>query len=240
VTDSITGYTYHRNFVLPDDLPRLEQAIDQTGARLLIIDPALVFFGNKDTCRPNEVFVLLSLLHELLQKKQIACILLRHPHKGASHNALYRALNGIAFIGLARTELLLINDPCDEQMTMLVHMKSPIHELAPTLHFNVSSDTSPDSIVSWHGTSPYSSQEALSTHSMDCKLGALRSDILRILQDHAPEPFSPLEIAEQLPHVPLNTLRVTLRRMANDGQIEQTVRGQYSMPASHVPVPITA
>src|SRR5581483_1613107 len=83
--------------------------------------------------------------------------------------------------------------------------------------------------VSWHGTSPYSSQQILFTLSLEPKPGTLRAAILRILRQNSPTTFSPLAIAKQLSHIPLNTLQVTLRRMANDQQIEQPVRGQYCL-----------
>ncbi|SRR5579884_1843274 len=280
VTDPSTGYTYQRSFSLLDDFLLLEQAIDQAQARLLILDPTPLLFGQKDTCTAHEVFHHLSLLSALLAKKQVACLLLRHPHKGAYQTTLSHALSSLASLGLPRTELLLTNDPCHEHLSLLVHTRSILGDPAPTLSFSLSSsaptapinsltaplnvspsptnipsvpsaspNTSPAPInvspvplstspaptissipsLSWHGTSSYSPQQALFSLSLEPKLGALRSNIFRILQRNATKTFSPLEMAKQLPHIPLNTLQNTLRRMANDHQISQPARGQYGL-----------
>ncbi len=260
VTDPSTGYTYHRPFSLPDDLLRLEQAIDQAHARLLILDPTPLFFGQKEPCTAHEVFLFLSLLSALLAKKQVACLLLRSPHKGISQNTTSHALSSLASLGLPHTELLIANDPCHEHMSLLVHTRSITGDLVPTLNFSLSSSASPaptntspastnvpttslnasspffnlspaptPASLSLHGTSSYSPQQVLLTLSLEPKSGTLRAEILRILRQHSPKTFSPLEMAQLLPHVPLNTLQVTMRRMANDQQIQQPSRGQYAL-----------
>src|SRR5205807_3103109 len=54
-TNPRTGDSYERPFRLPDDLDILIKAILRVRAKLVVIDPLMAIFGNKDTYKDTEV-----------------------------------------------------------------------------------------------------------------------------------------------------------------------------------------
>jgi hypothetical protein len=103
-----------------------------------------------------------------------------------------------------------------------------------TLAFHVSSDER-DGLpyVCWDEACDYSMQEIFSPSSSSTgeapKRTGARDEILRVLEEHAPDALSPTEVAEALPETPLNTVKGTLSRMVKDRVIELVARGKYGV-----------
>lgn len=227
-TDAKTGYTYNRPFGLPDDLELLEEAMKRVSAKLVIIDPVMSILGGKDTYKDNEVRSILAPVQMLIEKAGAACILVRHLTKSRGDNPLYAGGGSIAFIGLARLGLMVMKDPLDEEKCVFVHIKSNIGKLAVPLSYSIVSDEQEGDdrpYVYWQGESQHTLQDLMSQSTS--KPGSGRLDILRILKERYPEALTPQELQEALPEMTINNLRVTLKRMAEDGQIEKSARGLY-------------
>jgi DNA-binding transcriptional ArsR family regulator len=231
-TDLGTGYTYDRPFLLPDDLPTLERAIERVQAKLIIIDPLMAIFGNRDTYKDSEVRMILAPLQMLIEKADATCLVIRHLTKGGGSNALYRAGGSIAFIATARSSLMVLKDPVDETKRVLAHVKSNLSIQAANLSFSIASDEAYGDdrpYICWLGQSSQTLQELLNPSAPTAiqSLGAARQEILSVLQEHYPKAVSAKDLAEALPEINSPTLRMTLKRMAEDGQIEKTGRGEY-------------
>lgn len=241
VTDSSTGFPYRRPFQLAEDLETLAETIDLVQARLLIIDPVMSLFGNKDTYRDNDVRAALAPLQMVLETKMVAGMLVRHLTKGSSsNNALYRGSGSIAFVALARTAMMVVNDPYDPDKSVLLHTKSNIGQIGSQLCFSVQSEEPPEDPrphVCWHGECNYSKEEldaaasdkAVATSHDEHKPTTARDEILRVLEEHAPDAMSLTDVAGALPEISFSTIRVTLSRMVKDGEIEQPARGKYGV-----------
>jgi len=238
-TDAATGLIFRRRFHLAEDLLVLSEVIDRRQARLLIIDPISEVLGGKDTYRDNEVRAALAPLQMLLEEKGVACVLVRHLNKGSSGgNVLYRGQGSIAFVALARSAMMVVRDPYDARKSVLLHTKCNIGKLAPQLCFSVQTGEPPEDTrphVHWHGECHYSDEElsGLSHGSSDSsnerKPNTARDEILRVLEEHAPEAMSPTDISEELPDMSFNTIRSVLSRLVKDGEIEQISRGKYEL-----------
>jgi len=214
VTDAC-GHSYERPFSLFEDLEHLAATIERVQARLVIVDSVMKLLGDKDTYRSNEVLAALTPLQWLLEVKGVAGLLLRHLNKGSSGmNWLYRGQGSIAFVGLVRTAMMVINDPYDPDKSVLLQTKSNISKLAPQLSFSVQYEEDPGDTrphVCWHGECNYSKEEldaassdkAVATAHDEHKPATARDEILRVLEDHAPDAMSPMQVAEELPDVPL-------------------------------------
>ncbi len=203
-----------RNFTLPDDLPYLAQYIDDTSAKLVIIDPVLPTFGKHSVHNDNAVYaVLLPLLH-LVHEKEIACVLTRPLDPEPYQNPLFRGYGAVAFAAIAKSAMLLERDPDNNKQLLLTSTKNGFGELAPTLRLCIF-DEPGSSLVHWQGEYKKPSSSPV------------RSQIRRHLEMHAPEMFTAPEIAGEFPEVPISTIRVRLRQMVDEGQIAQPVRGKY-------------
>jgi hypothetical protein len=238
VRKSVTEEGYERDFMIAEDLARLEEMIDYTQAKLVVIDPIMAVLSNQDVYRDPEVRAMLSPLRKVLKKMQVAGLMVRHLNKGGSSNVLYRGGGSIAFIGSVRTGMMVAKDPYDAKKSLLVHVKTNIGDMGPTLSFSVEKDTRGDAYVSWHGTRDYTwkeifspSSEAANATEGSNKPSTARKQIMQVLEEHAPDALSPLEISNELPDVLFNTVRVTLARMSKEGAIEQSERGKYSVCA---------
>jgi hypothetical protein len=139
-TNPRTGYSYERPFRLPDDLETLVGAIVRVQAKLVVIDPLMAIFGNKDTYKDTEVRMALAPVQVLIEEAGAACLMVRHLTKGGGSSPLYRAGGSIAFIAIARSGLMVLKDPTDESKRVLVHVKSNLSAEAASLSFSIVSD----------------------------------------------------------------------------------------------------
>ena len=228
-TDPVTGYTYERPFTLPHDLPLLEKAIVRMHARLVTIDPIMAIIGSgKDTGKDNEVRALLAPVKMLIEKHKAACIMVRHLNKSGGDHALYRGMGSMAFIGLARTGLMVLREPGEDERRALAHVKSNIGKLAPPLVFRVESDEEQGDdrpYIKWGGHSSYSVAEMLSPSTTQAPSEG-RQEIMALLKEKYPEGMSPSQIAEAVELAQASVL-MTLSRMVKAGQIDKPARGIY-------------
>jgi DNA-binding transcriptional ArsR family regulator len=120
----------------------------------------------------------------------------------------------------------------DETKRVLAHVKSNLSIQAANLSFSIASDEAYGDdrpYICWLGQSSQTLQELLNPSAPTAiqSLGAARQEILSVLQEHYPKAVSAKDLAEALPEINSPTLLMTLKRMAEDGQIEKTGRGEY-------------
>ena len=87
---------------------RIERAIRQTGARLIILDPIQAYVGEKtDMNKANEIRPMFRRLAEIAERTGCAVILIGHLNKAAGGQSAYRGLGSIDFRAAARSVLLI-------------------------------------------------------------------------------------------------------------------------------------
>ncbi len=122
---------------------RLEIAIKETGARLLILDPIQAYIGsNVDINRANEIRPSMKKLGDLAEKYNCAVILIGHMNKGGVGKAIYRGLGGIDFAAAARSVLLVARDPEDESVRAVAPIKSSLAPEGNIVAFKLGSKNS--------------------------------------------------------------------------------------------------
>jgi hypothetical protein len=225
------GEPYDRSFTLAEDLERLEATIKRIHAKLVIIDPLMAIVGNKDPYRDNEVRALLAPLVSMMERHHCACLMIRHLTKGGSGDALvYRGGGSIGIVGVARSALMIQRDPHDEQRCVLAHIKANVGKYAPALTFTIASDEGTKDAhpyVVW-GEAVNLSFRDLQAPPTANKPSTGRDEILRVLQEHYPEEMSLQDIAKELPDITYGNLKMTLKRMVDERQIEKAAsRGRY-------------
>ncbi len=224
---------YERPFTLPDDLPLLARAIEHVQAKLVIIDPVMaVIGGNKDSYRDNEVRSILAPVKMLVEKYQASCIIVRHLTKGGSDNILYRGGGSMAFIGLCRTGLAVARDPQDPTKSVFAHIKTNLGKMAESLNYSIASDEEQGDerpYTVWEGVSTVSANDLLTPPHKNT--GNTRQTIATVIKNNSPDEM-PLHdiieaVSEALPEVTENSIRVTLSRMVEKGEVGKSTRGTY-------------
>jgi AAA domain len=140
------------------DTPILEDALTRTHARLLIVDPLHSYFWSAlDRHRGNESGRALDNLARLAEKHRCCILLVRHLSKRATGRAIHRGLGSIELSGAVRTEFLTGCSPDAPTQPALVHVKSNLGRLAPSLGYSID-DTG---AFYWTGPSNLTPQELL-------------------------------------------------------------------------------
>jgi hypothetical protein len=110
---------------LPRDLPLVEQIIQQTQSRLLVIDPSLADLDRH--C--------LHLLADLADRLRCTVVIQRYLNKLAGTRAICRGGGSMSVIGAARTALLIARDPREEAIRILASTKNNFGPRPSSLRF---------------------------------------------------------------------------------------------------------
>ena len=88
---------------------RIEKAIVQCDARLLILDPLQGYLGERiDMNRANEIREVMKSVGQVAQRTGCAVVLVGHLNKAAGLSSAYRGLGSIDFRAAARSVLLML------------------------------------------------------------------------------------------------------------------------------------
>jgi hypothetical protein len=135
----------------------LEDALQRTHARLLILDPFHSLFApSVDLHKPSETLTLLQTLAALAEKHRCCILLLRHLHKRSPGRP---AQGGAEISAALRTEFLAGTSPDAPSQPTLVQVKSNLGPLALPLSYKI--DDAGNFL--WTGPSNLTSQEVLAT-----------------------------------------------------------------------------
>jgi KaiC/GvpD/RAD55 family RecA-like ATPase len=102
---------------------RLERAITDTNAKMLIIDPIQAFLGKADIHNANAMRPLMKHLGDVAERTDCAAVLIGHLNKNGSKST-YRALGSIDIYAAARSVLMVGKLPLDDTMRAFAHSKS--------------------------------------------------------------------------------------------------------------------
>lgn len=127
-----------RGGVKLSDTQVLADSIEQTEARLLIVDPIQSYLGaDVDAHRSNETRPVLDGLVRLAEEHDACVLLVRHFAKSPTGRAIHRGLGSIDLTGAVRTELHA--GSVDEQRAM-VQAKSNLGQLGESLGYEIQAD----------------------------------------------------------------------------------------------------
>ena len=142
---------------------RLEQAINQTGAKLIVPDPMQAYLGESvDMHRANEIRPIMKRLAFLAERTGCAVILVGHMNKMQGGKSSYRGLGSIDFRAAARSVLVVGRAKDEPTLRIVAHDKSSLapegksiaFELNPETGFQWKGycDTLVDELISGNGT----------------------------------------------------------------------------------------
>ena len=146
-----------RELTLSDE--RIEKAITQNGARLIILDPIQAYMGEKaDMNKANEVRPIFRRLAEVAERTGCAVILIGHLNKAAGGQSAYRGLGSIDFRAAARSVLLIGRVKREPNVRVIVHDKSSLAPEGKPVAFCLDPETG----FSWIGEYDITAEELLS------------------------------------------------------------------------------
>ena len=175
-----------RKHSLSKDLEVLQNALQTTKARLVIIDPLQSYVGAGVNCNlANETRPLLDGLAKTAGKKwHHIILLLRHLNKGSEGKAISRGLGSIDFTGAARMEMLAGCDSITRAGRELVQIKKNEAGYAKGLGYRIHSDGSSVAHLEWTGASALTDADLLGPHSeaasrpkIDCAVEFLQREL---------------------------------------------------------------
>ena len=117
---------------------RIEAAIVQTGARLMILDPIQGYLGGKiDMNRANEIRTVLKNVSSVAERTGCAIVMVGHLNKAAGASSAYRGLGSIDFRAAARSVLLVGRMKKEPNVRVIVHDKSSLALEGKSIAFNL-------------------------------------------------------------------------------------------------------
>lgn len=121
---------------LADD--RIEKAIRENNARLMVIDPLQAFLGaNVDMNRANEVRPVFRKLADIAQSTGCAIVMIGHLNKASGTQSTYRGLGSIDIAAVVRSILFVGKVKDDPTTRVIVHEKSSLAPPGQALAFSL-------------------------------------------------------------------------------------------------------
>ncbi len=221
-------------FSLPEDLPRLFNAIERVNARLVILDPLISLLSRNNRWTNERLGHLLTDLNQRLIERNIACLLIRNCTAKGGHARPTLLERSDHFVTIATSRLLLSPDPFQPDHLLLSHDKNTHTALTPTLSLQ---------IRPWP-TNPHLPHIALlGSHTLTADdLMAHRPDTLhrRLLSQHllaiitaVPDSVPVATLYARSPHSSPFQIQRSLSDLLNMGQIERPARGFYTSAAAN-------
>lgn len=121
---------------------RLEQAIIETGTRLIILDPIQAYIGaTVDMHRANEIRPVLKHLGIIAEKHNCAIILIGHMNKASGSKSTYRGLGSIDIQATARSVLLVARLRDKPNIRIMAHDKSSLAPAGDAIGFEMTENS---------------------------------------------------------------------------------------------------
>ncbi len=138
---------------------RIERAIRQTGARLIILDPIQAYVGEKtDMNKANEIRPIFRRLADVAERTGCAVVLIGHLNKASGGQSAYRGLGSIDFRAAARSVLLIGRVKREPNVRVVIHDKSSLAPEGKPVAFCLDPETGFD----WIGEYDITADELLS------------------------------------------------------------------------------
>ena len=160
------GADLHRVLVIDDSEvqltlsdERIEKAIVENNARLVIIDPIQAYLGaDVDMNRANEVRPIFMRLGQVAQRTGCAILLIGHLNKAAGMQSLQRGLGSIDIAAAVRSVMFIGKLKHDPTMRILTHEKSSLAPPGVSLAFSLGDEGG----LRWVGEYDITADEMLS------------------------------------------------------------------------------
>lgn len=220
---------------LPEDLPIIREAIAQTGAKLLVIDPITSTLSGGDNDKMADVRQVMDPLNAMAAELGVSVIGIAHFRKGGG--AASDLISGShAWRDAARAVMLFAADE-DSGSTVMTLEKINSGEAGKSFRYRldvVQQLTDEGTLtdvarVVWEGDSAVSVAELINHEQEKQKQGGLANDLLEFIRSFDGRAVSTTDIHAHFVHdgVKANTVNANLKRLVSRGLVEKPAYGQY-------------
>ena len=131
-------------YIVDEDAPltledsRIEKIIEQTGARLFILDPLQGYLSqDTDMVNAGRMRSQLKRLADIASKYKCAVVIVGHMNKASSEKNLYRGLGSIDIAAIARSVLMISRDKEDPAVRYMFPIKSSLAPEGEAIAFSI-------------------------------------------------------------------------------------------------------
>ena len=173
---------------------RLEQAIVETNAKLVVLDPIQGFLGaDVDMHRANEIRPIMKHISELAEKCKCAIILIGHMNKCSAGKSAYRGLGSIDFQAAARSVLIVGRIKDEPEIRVVCQTKSSLAPEAKAVAFRLSEENG----FEWIGEYDVTADDLLSGTAKGTKKQAAMDFLESLLSGGQMSQTEIMELAER-------------------------------------------
>lgn len=173
---------------------RLEQAIVETNAKLVVLDPIQGFLGaDVDMHRANEIRPIMKHISELAEKYKCAIILIGHMNKCSVGKSAYRGLGSIDFQAAARSVLIVGRIKDEPEVRVVCQTKSSLAPEAKAVAFRLNEETG----FEWIGELDITADDLLSGTVKGTKKQTAMDFLEKLLADGQMAQTEIIELARQ-------------------------------------------
>lgn len=173
---------------------RLEKAIAETSAKLVVLDPIQGFLGaDVDMHRANEIRPIMKHIAELAGKYKCAIILIGHMNKCSVGKSAYRGLGSIDFQAAARSVLIVGRIKDEPEIRVVCQTKSSLAPEAKAVAFRLNDETG----FEWIGELDITADDLLSGTVKGTKKQAAMDFLENLLADEQMLQKEIIELARQ-------------------------------------------
>jgi hypothetical protein len=176
-----------RTPTLPVDIPAIEAAIADVGAKLLILDPLVATLSlETNSYRDQDMRRVLAPVAAMAERTGVAVLAIRHLNKSGGQNPKYRGGGTIGIIGAARAAFLFGDNPDDDGMKIMAPNKGNLWRTRPSALKYEIEDKDGQPVITWHGESQHTARSLLaepSTEEESNALAAAKEFLCEILHD---------------------------------------------------------
>lgn len=155
---------------------RIRKIVQETNAKIVVIDPVQSYVGDIDMNKMNAVRQAINPLRKLAEETGCAVILLGHLNKDKKQNPGYRLNGSVDFYANARSVMILTGDKSDKNKRILFHEKCNIAEKSTPISIDVT-----DGIVKFVGYIDADLNEELNFDGSRHKKGESKKDLAKKL-----------------------------------------------------------
>ena len=202
-----------QSLTMTDD--RLREALEETRAKLVILDPLQAYLGaNIDMHRANEIRPIMSKLSALAEKYECAIVLIGHMNKATGLKTTYRGLGSIDITAAARSVLLVSRLKDNPTVRVMAQIKSNLAPENSPIAFELNKETG----FKFIGDFNISIDDLLNGAESSSKLNQAEDFLRDFLSDNKPKPYETIKKQAAYRSISLRTLAEAKKNIKADSK----------------------